>query len=145
MSNNTITSANAVFTLNIPDVFPTPQLLEGYATDDGFDTEVVDTAEAKMGVDGIMSAGFTPFITKQTIHFQADSPSIQVIDDWLGAMESAQEVFFASASIVLPSVGRAYTFNKGALTKGKKLPDAKKLLEPVTYEISWESVSPANI
>ncbi len=145
MSNSTITSANSVFTLTIPDVFPTPQLLEGYATDDAFDSEVVDSAEAKMGVDGIMSAGFTPFITKQTVHFQADSDSIQTFQDWLEAMESAQEVFFASASITLPSVGRAYTFNKGALTKAKKLPDGKKVLEPQTFEISWESVSSANI
>lgn len=141
----TITSANAVYTISIPDVFPVAIVLQGYATDDAFDSENVESAQAQMGVDGKMSAGFTPFITKQTIHFQADSDSIAVFDAWLGAMEAAQEVFFAQASVVLNSTGQSYTFTQGALTGAKKLPDAKKVLQPVSYVISWESVDPANI
>ena len=142
---STITSANSSLVLNAPDVFTTPLNVQGYATDDAFDTEMVDSAEAKMGVDGLMSAGYTPFITKQTVHLQADSPSIQYFDAILEAMEAAQEIFYVSATIVLPSTQRVYTFNKGVMTKAKKLPDAKKLLEPVAYEFSWESVSAANL
>lgn len=141
----TITSANAVFTLSIPDIFPVPITLQGFATDDAFDNENVELAEAKMGVDGRMSAGYTPNPTKMTLHFQADSDSIDIIEQWGGAMKAAQEVFFAQASIVMQSVGRSYTFTQGALTGFKNLPDAKKLLEPVTYTITWESVNPANL
>lgn len=143
--SSTITSANSVFTLAIPDVFPTPQNVQGYAADDAFANEPVDAAEAVMGVDGIMSAGFTPFITKLNITLQADSPSIPIFEGWLQAQEAAREVFFANASIVLPSIGRIFTFTKGAMTRTKQLPDAKKILQPVTYEISWESVSIAEL
>ena len=142
---STITSANSSLVLNAPDVFTTPLNVQGYATDDAFDTEMVDSAEAKMGVDGIMSAGYTPFITKQTIHLQADSPSVQYFDSILEAMEAAQEIFYVTVTIVLPATSRVYTFNKGVMTKAKKMPDAKKLLEPVAYEFSWESVSSANL
>ena len=71
-----ITSANAIYTLIIPDVFPAPQQLQGFATDDAFDTDASDVVEARIGVDGIASYGFTPFLVTQTIHFQSDSPSI---------------------------------------------------------------------
>ena len=144
-TKRTITSANSVFTLVVPDVFPVPQTLQGYAVDDAFDNDSVEVSEALMGVDGKMSAGFTPFITPQQVHFMADSPSILLFDAWLGAEEAAQEVFFAQASIYLPSVGKAYTFNNGVLTNAKKLPDAKKVLQAVAYTIKWESVNPAQI
>jgi hypothetical protein len=142
---STITAANSVFTLSIPDVFPTPQQLQGYATDDAFASENVEPAEAMMGVDGLMSAGFTPFPTKITIAFMADSPSIQIMESWLGAMKAAQEVFFADASILLPSVSKAYACTKGALTGAKQFPDAKKVLQAVQYVITWESVVPAPV
>jgi hypothetical protein len=142
---STITAANSVFTLSIPDVFPTPIQLQGYAADDAFSTEDVEPAEARMGVDGLMSAGYTPFMTKFPIMFQADSPSIIIFDSWLGAMKAAQEVFYADASIYLPSVGKSYTCTKGVLTGAKQLPDVKKLLEPMRYTITWESIIPANV
>lgn len=141
----TITSANSVFTLLIPQVFPAPVTLQGYAVDDAFDTETVETAEAIMGVDGRMSAGFTPFITPMSVHLQADSDSIALFDDWLGAMDQAQEVYFAQGTILLPSVGRAYAMTQGVLTNAKRIPDAKKVLQPVVYTIKWEVVVPAPI
>ena len=143
MAKRTITSANSVFTLVVPDVFPVPQTLQGYAVDDAFDSDDVEASEAIMGVDGLMSAGFTPFITTQKIHLMADSPSILLFDAWLGAEEAAQEVFFAQATISLPSVGKVYTFNNGVLTQARKLPDAKKILQAQSYTVKWESVNPA--
>jgi hypothetical protein len=142
-AKRTITSANSVFTLVVPDVFPVPQTLAGYAVDDAFDSDDVEASEAMMGVDGLLSAGFTPFITVQKVHFMADSPSILLFDAWLGAEEAAQEVFFAQATIYLPSVGKGYTFTNGVLTNARKLPDAKKVLQAQSYTIKWESVNPA--
>ena len=145
MAKRTITSANSVFTLVVPDVFPVPQNLQGYAVDDAFDTESVELSEALMGVDGRMSAGYTPYITPMTIHLMADSPSIDLFDAWRGAETAAQEVFFAQATIVLPSVGRAYVLNNGVLTNYKPLSDAKKVLQAVSYTIKWEAVNPAQV
>ena len=145
MAKRTITSANSVFTLVVPDVFPVPQNLQGYAVDDAFDTESVELSEALMGVDGRMSAGYTPYITPMTIHLMADSPSIDLFDAWRGAVTAAQEVFFAQATITLTSVGRSYVLNKGVLTNYKPLSDAKKVLQAVSYTIKWEAVNPAQV
>ena len=139
----TITSANSVFTLILPTLYPVPQVLQGYAADDAFAADAVDWAETVMGVDGKMSAGYTPNVTKMTISFQPDSASIQVFDFWLGAMKVAQEVYFASGTIQLPSVGKSYTLTNGVLTSAKPLPDAKKVLQPMQYGLTWESVNVA--
>ena len=145
MATKTITSANSRFTLSIPDVFPAPVALQGYAADDAFDNEAVDAAEILIGVDGLMSAGYTPFLTKMTIAFQANSPSIDVIDTWLGAMKSATEILYAQGSIELPSVGRAYTLVDGVLSRPKQIVGAKKVLQPVTHEITWAGIIPTVI
>lgn len=137
---NTITSSNSVFTLAVNSVLPVPQLLQGYAVDDAFDTEEVETADAQMGVDGVLSAGYTPYITPMTVHFQAASPSIQVFETWLGAMDAANEVFFAQASITAPSLGKAWTFTNGVLTRVRKVAPAKKVFAPQAFTIKWEQV-----
>lgn len=137
---STITSANSQFTLSIPDVFPAPLVLQGYAADDAFTVEAFEVAEALMGVDGIMSAGYTPNVKKLTFTLQADSPSLAAIEAWVGAMETARDVIFANAVIILPSVNRTYIFTKGVLTSAKKLPDAKKVLQPVPYVITWQDI-----
>lgn len=137
----TITSANSEFIIRVPDVFAVDQPLQGFATDDAFSSEDVSPAEVKMGVDGVMSGGFTPFPTKMLIHFQADSPSIQTFTDWLQAMEAVRETFIANGVIQLPAVGKIITLTKGILTRAKKIPDVKKLLDPQTFEITWQTVS----
>jgi hypothetical protein len=139
----TITAANSEFVLRIPGVFSVDQPLEGYATDDAFDNEDVVPTEAKLGVDAIMSAGYTPYLFKQMIHLQADSDAIFVFDQWRQAMDTVREVFFASGTIILPAVGKIVTLTKGTLTRAKPLPDVKELLEAQTYEITWQSVSVA--
>ena len=143
--SRTITSANSTFVLNIPGVFPIPLAIQGYAADDAFTVEPFDTAEALMGVDGKMSAGYTPTPKKLTVMLQADSPSLEIFDAWVGAMESAREVFFADATIVLPSIQKTYSLTKGALTNAVKLPPNKKVLQPVQYVITFESIQPALI
>lgn len=136
----TITAANSEFILSIPGVFTVDQPLDGYATDDAFDNEDVVPSEAKLGVDGKMSAGYTPYLFKQMIHLQADSDAILIFDGWRQAMDTVREVFFANGTIILPAVGKIVTLTKGTLTRAKPLPDVKKLLEAQTYEITWNKV-----
>ena len=136
----TLTSANSQFTLNVPGVFPGPITLQGYATDDAFGTEEVSPVEAKIGVDGRKSSGFTPYLVRQTIHLQADSQSVILFDQWLGALQAAGDDLVASASIWSPSLNKVWDCQNGSLTKAKTVPDAKKIFEAQTYEITWESV-----
>ena len=141
MSDTTITSANSVFTIVVPGLFPAPVQLRGYASDKAFTTEAIDLAEVQMGVDGRMTAGFTPNPTKQTVTLQADSPSKDIFAALIQAMKTAREVYFVSGSIALPSTGEAFTLTRGILTNAKQIPDAQKVLQPVDYVITWESVN----
>lgn len=141
MADTTITSANSVFTIVIPGLFPAPVQLQGYATDKAFTTEAIDLAEVQMGVDGRMTAGFTPNPTKQTITLQADSPSKDIFTALIQAMKTAREVFYVSGTIALPSTGESFTLTRGVLTNTKQIPDAQKVLQPMDFVITWESVN----
>jgi len=141
----TLTSANSEFTLNIPDVFSGPVVLQAYATDDAFGSEDVNPTEAKIGVDGKKSSGRTPYLVKMLIHIQADSPAIAIFDQWNGAIAAANDDLTASGSIWSPSLGKAWTLNNGSLTRFKPIPDAKKIFEPRTFELTFESVNVTNI
>ena len=130
---STITSANSVLSLAINKYFPVPQVIQGYAVDDAFESEAVQQSEILMGVDGILSAGkvFVPY--KMTIHLQADSPSVFLLD-------AAVDVFSASGSITLPSTSMVYTLQNGYLTSATPFPAVKKTLQPLVYEITWQRI-----
>lgn len=136
----TITSANAILALGINQYFPTPQIIQGFAVDDAFESESVQQSEVLMGVDGILSGGkvFVPY--KMTIHLQADSPSVFLFDAWRNAQNAALDVFSAFGSISLPGTSMLYTLNNGFLTSATPFPAVKKTLTPLTYEITWQSI-----
>lgn len=137
----TLTAANSVFALAIPGLFPSPVVLDGYAADNAFGADSVPTAEAHIGVDGRMSAGFIFALTKMKVHLEADSFSVDIFDAWSNAQKSERDLYFAYATIDLPSIGKSFTLTKGALTNYKNFPDAKKILGAVEFEITWESIS----
>lgn len=141
MAQTTITSANSVFTLVVPGLYPVPVQLQGYASDRAFTTDAIDLAEVQMGVDGRMTAGYTPNPVRQTITLQADSPSKDIFTAMIQATKVAREIFYISGTVTLPSTGEAYMMTRGVLTSGKQIPDVQKVLQPVDYIITWESVN----
>lgn len=141
----TITSANSVVLFSIPGLFPVPVQIQGFQADAAFATDSVEPAEVVMGVDGKMSAGYTPYMTKQTYSIQADSSSAVLFDAWQAAQKSSGDIYFANATIVIPGVGRSYTMTKGALTGYKAIPDAKKVLQGREFTVTWEGVDPTSI
>ena len=141
MADTTITSANSVFTIIIPGLFPVPVQLQGYYSDRAFTTEAIDLAEVNMGVDGRMTAGYTPNPVRQTITLQADSPSKDIFTALIQAMKTAREVFYITGSIALPSTGESFAMTRGILTNAKQIPDAQKVLQPMDYIVTWESVN----
>jgi hypothetical protein len=138
----TITSANASIVLSIPSVFAVDQILSGFAADDAFSQQAFKMTEQRMGVDGKLSAGYTPSPKPFGITFQPDSPSILVFDAWGLAHIAAREALEASMIITLPSVGKAFNFSVGWLDDFKALPDGKKVLEPQSYTIIWQDITP---
>lgn len=140
MAETTITSANSVFTLVVAGLFPSPVQLQGYSSDRAFTTDAITLSEVQMGVDGRMTAGYTPMPITQTITLQADSPSRDIFTAIIQATKTAREVYYISGSIALPSTGESFSLIRGILTTGKQIPDANKVLAPVDFQITWQSV-----
>lgn len=141
-----ITSANAVLLLSVPDVFPAAVQLQGFSTDDIFDTPSVKAGETRMGVDGILSAGFTFSPTPQNYTLEGNSPSVDFFEQWYAA-EQAQggEKFFANGTVQLPAIGKSYKMTNGVLIDYSPMSDGKKTLQPRKFGIVWETVTAANL
>ena len=140
-----ITAANSTYSLAINSVFPSAQILQGYAADDAFTADAVEKAVVQMGVDGRQSAGyvFNPVI--QTITLMPDSPSLIIFTEWTNAMDAIREILPCTANISIPAIGKKYTLSNGVLVSYKPIPDVKKVLGPVPFKISWERVVGENI
>lgn len=140
-----ITSANAVFMLNISDLYDAPQQLTNFATDDIYDVDTLAAAEAMMGVDGKLSSGFVFEPVQMKIAFMADSPSLAIFENWYQSNRATVDVYIAQATITLPSVNRKYTMNNGTLVSYPVMPAAKKVLQPRIVGITWESAVPSRL
>ncbi len=138
----TLTAANCQLTLLAKPYLPVPTLIEGYSSDSAFMVDSPAVAEVLMGVDGKMSAGFLPSITRQTIMLQADSPSIAWFNDLLSAAKAAREIAWLDGVIALPSVGRSFTLVKGVLEQMTQAPPVGKILQPQTFQIAWNDIQP---
>jgi len=136
----TITSANSVLTLSIEGLYA-PINIQGYAVDDAFESESVQQSEVLMGVDGNLSGGKVWIPYKMTIHLQADSPSVEVFDNWRSNQDAFVDVFVANGTIILPSTGISYALYNGYLTAATPFPAVKKTLQPVVYEITWQTIT----
>jgi len=140
-----ITAANSTLLLAITGLFPVPQKLQGYATDDIYSTEALESAEVQMGVDGVLSAGFVFVPVKQSYSLQADSNANAIFDAWYAAQQAQLELYRANATITLPAVGQKWAMTNGVLTSFPPMPDAGKTLKPRKFGITWERISPAPI
>lgn len=138
-----LTAATAVYMLSIPDLFAAPVQLQGFSADEIFDTDPLVSAEAQMGVDGKLSGGFVYNAVVQNITLQADSDSNAIFQQWWAGQQQQQEAFIANAVILLRSVQTKWNLTKGFLTNYKPIPDAKKILQPRKFQITWERVWPA--
>ena len=139
-----ITAANAVLMLSVVGLFPTPQQIQGFAADDIYDTEDLETAETLMGVDGKLSAGFVYNPVRQGFTLQADSNSNCFFENLYSAQRAARDIYFLNGTVLLPSIGKLYTMTSGVMSGYKSLADGKKVLQPRKFMITWESVAPAN-
>jgi hypothetical protein len=139
-----ITSANATLTLSIPGLFPVVQI-QGFSTDDAFDTDTVEIAQVVMGVDGNMSAGIVPVIKPQTITLQADSPSAVVFDSWVQAQDPTfgGVLLPANETLSIPSIGLKVALINGVLRNYTPISGAKKVLQPRRFTIVWQTIQPA--
>ena len=141
----TITSTDAIFALVIPGVFGSPQIIQGWSADDMFDLDACSKVETMFGIDGHLSLGYVKKPRKMKLKFNADSPSLQVFDAWASAMDATTNAIPCDAYVTMIANGAEYIMLNGGLTSYKDMPDAKKLLQPITLEITWESVTKTQV
>ena len=136
-----LTSLDVILILTIPGVYPSGIQLQGFKVDDIFDLGSTKPNVTRFGVDGVLSAGkqLQPRVMK--VHLEASSDSQQVFDDWASAEATPPvDSIPASMTAIFPANGQEYTCIRGFLTDDKDMPDAKKVLDPLAYEITWQSV-----
>lgn len=139
-----ITSASAVYMLSVDTIFPTPVKLQGFGVDDAFDTEVVETGEVQLGVDGFSAAGWIPRLIVQTITLLAASPSFKMFEDWIAAQDIVRDVYYANGVITIPAIKRKYNLRQGVLTRFPPLPNARRTLQQRQFTITWAEVTAAD-
>jgi hypothetical protein len=140
---STITAANSVFTLGASGLFNVPVKIQGYSADDAFTVEDVQFMEKYMGVDGHLSAGWTPYIVPLDFTLSPDSPSIAIMNALVAAEKATREKIQLNASILIPSLGLVFAFTTGYLDKGAIMPAAGKVLKPMKYSLAFQDMSAA--
>lgn len=138
-----ITSADAILMFTQPVLFPTPQQIQGFATDDIYDTDQIKSLEALMGVDGNISFGFVFVPMMQNYALQADSVSVSFFETLFTQQYAAKTAYPVNATIALPSLGKKYVMNNGGLSGYKPTADAKRVLQPMKFQVTWQSILPA--
>lgn len=143
MNNRTLTSADCIILLSVDPIFPVPLRIQGFSADDVFDSDAVQIGETSMGVDGRLSAGYTPMPVTMNISLQADLLSNEFFEAWSEYERSSRRKLVATGTVVLPATLRSYAMTRGFLRSVQVLPAAKKILQPRRYTIEWERVSAA--
>lgn len=138
--SQSITSSNAILMLGVKSLFTTPQQIQGFTADDIFDTDDVDTSEIVMGLDGKLSAGYVPVAIKQNYTIMPNSASNSFFESIYASEVAAKEKYWLFGVISLPSISRSYVLTNGIMTGYKPVPDAKKVLQPRKFSITWELV-----
>ncbi|MXF49859.1 hypothetical protein GR294_25605 [Raoultella sp. Lac2] len=144
MSNQNITSADAVITLVVAEIFPSGFNLEQFEAQNIFDMGDTDMAEYQRTADGKLMGGFVYGDLPWTFHLAASSPSISYIDTWQNTQMTAKSVLRVNGTVILPSLGKKYVMTNGILQRARRMPSAGRVLQPVTGLIQWETVTPTN-
>lgn len=139
----TLTSANSRFVLTAVGLFSFE--VHGYATDDMFTQDNVTGAETMMGADGRKSAGWVPTMPPFNFVLQADSDSIDKMAAIISYQETTREVVRLDAVITIPGIAKSFTLSNGTLKTYAKMPTAKKVLQPRSFGVDWESINPAQV
>ena len=134
-NDRTITSANAVMMLRCAGVYDNYVRIQGFQADNAWEFGEVNIGETRMGVDGKQSIGYTPHETSWAIHLEANSPSVQIMENIRKYFNSNMEVAFIEVIIEMPSIAKKY-YGKGGMVSMTGGASGKKLLDGTTYNFN---------
>lgn len=138
--SRTLTSFNSVLTLTVSELDIGPVQIQGFATDDAFDTPEVKPVEVMVGVDGQKSSGFVAYLVPFTFILQATSTSIDVMDAIQEGIQALGDDVDIEMTLESPALGKLWTGQQGSLTSYKPTPQGKKLLGPQKYELTFQKM-----
>ena len=145
MAVGNITDADAVIILTVDNLYPSGVQIQGFSTDTAWTAGDAQIAEARMGVDGKLSAGYTPAPRTINISLEASSPSLTVMRNIIETSQMTKVVFSCSMQITIPAQGKEYTLSNGVLQTGHDISDGKKVLDPSQFTFIFESSKSASI
>ena len=134
-NEKTITSANSVMMLRCEGVYDNWVRILGFQADNAWEFGDANIGETRMGVDGRQSIGYTPHETPWTLYLEANSPSIQIMENIRKDFNANMETRFIEIIIEMPSIGKSYT-GKGGMTTMKGGPSGKKMLDGTAYNFN---------
>ena len=143
MADIDITSANSTLIVTVSALAIASVAMEGYAVDNAWALDEVETAVAQMGIDGKMTAGWVPRLNPLSLSFAPNSPSIASLSAIVNAQDVNRTIYTVQAVLSCPSIGKSWTLSNGVVTRGKILPDGTRVLGPQSFQITFESAKPA--
>ncbi|MDC9591147.1 hypothetical protein PSI23_18100 [Xenorhabdus sp. XENO-10] len=131
----TITSANAVLMLRCKGIYDDYVQIQGFQADNAWEFGEVNIGETRIGVDGKQSIGYLPHETPWTLYLEANSSSIQVMENIRKDFNSNMESRFIDIVIEIPSIKKRYSGTGGliSMTGGAS---GKKLLDGTSYKFN---------
>ncbi len=145
MAVGNITDADAIIILTVDNLYSSGVQLQGFSTDTAWTAGDATIAEARMGVDGKLSAGYTPAPRTITISLEASSPSLEVMRNIISTSQMTKGVFTCAMQVTIPAQGKEYTLSNGVLQTGHDISDGKKVLDPSSFTFIFESCKPSSI
>lgn len=145
MAVGNITDADAIIILTIENLYPSGVQLQGFAADTAWTAGDSQVAEARMGVDGKLSAGYTPVPRTITVALEASSPSLEVMRRLVEASQVSRAVFTCHMQITIPAQEKEYQLANGVLQTAHDLSDGKKVLDPSQFTFLFETCKSSSI
>lgn len=145
MAIGNITDADAVVVLTVDELYPAGVQMQGFSTDTAWTAGDSQIAEARMGVDGRLSAGYTPQPRTITISLEASSPSLEVMRNIVENSRVNKGVYTCHMQITIPAQGKEYNLTNGVLQTAHDLSDGKKVLDPSSFTFLFEGCESSSI
>jgi hypothetical protein len=145
MAVGNITDADAIIMLTVENLYGSGVQIQGFSADTAWTAGDAQIAEARMGVDGKLSAGYTPSPRTINISLEASSPSLEVMRNIVASSQLNNAVYTCSMQITIPSQKKEYSLTNGVLHTAHDLSDGKKVLDPSQFTFIFEKCKPSSI
>jgi hypothetical protein len=131
----TITSANSVLMLRCKGVYDNYITLKSFQADNAWSFGDANLSEARIGVDGKQSMGYTPHQIEWTLHLEANSPSIAILENIRKDFNANMETRPIDIVVEIPSIKTRYSAT-GALISQSGGASGQKLLVGSQYKFN---------